>query len=80
MGKKILDSRWLYAILSVLLAFVLWFYVGQEANPEVTNTLGHVQVTFTGLDKLEERGLMISQGAEQTVSLRIRATGRCGTA
>lgn len=74
MGKKILDSRWLYAILSVLLAFVLWFYVGQEANPEVTNTLGHVQVTFTGLDKLEERGLMISQGAEQTVSLRIRAT------
>ena len=74
MGKKILNSRWLYAALSVLLAFVLWLYVGREANPEVTNTLGHVQVVYSGLESLEERGLMISEGAEQTVSLRIRAT------
>ena len=74
MGKKILNSRWLYAVLSVLLAFVLWLYVGQDANPEVTNTMSRVQVVFSGLESLEERGLMISQGAEQTVSLRIRAT------
>ena len=74
MGKKILNSKWIYVILSVLLAFVLWLYVGREANPEVTNTLRHVQVVYSGLESLEERGLMISEGAEQTVSLRIRAT------
>ena len=74
MGKKILNSKWIYAVLSVLLAFVLWLYVGQEANPDVTDTLGRVQVVFSGLESLEERGLMISEGAEQTVSLRIRAT------
>ena len=74
MGKKILNSKWFYMIISFLLAFILWIYVGREANPEVTNTLSRVQVVFSGLDSLEQRGLMISEGAEQTVSLRIRAT------
>ena len=74
MGKRILNSKWFYMVVSLLLAFVLWIYVGREANPEVTNTLSRVQVVFSGLDSLEERGLMISEGAEQTVSLRIRAT------
>ena len=74
MGKRILNSKWFYMVVSLLLAFVLWIYVGREANPEVTNTLSHVQVVFSGLESLEERGLMISEGAEQTVSLRIRAT------
>ena len=73
MGKKITDSRWFYIVISLLLAFVLWIYVGKEANPMKTSTLSGVQVTFSGLEKLEERGLTISAGAEQTVSLRIRA-------
>lgn len=73
MGKKITDSRWFYIVVSLLLSFVLWIYVGKEANPLKTNTLSGVQVVFSGLEKLEERGLMISEGADQTVSLRIRA-------
>ena len=73
MGKKITDSRWFYVVISLLMAFVLWIYVGKEANPIKTSTLSGVQVAFSGLEKLEERGLMISEGAEQTVSLRIRA-------
>lgn len=72
MGKKITDSRWFYIVVSLLLSFVLWIYVGKEANPLKTNTLSGVQVVFSGLEKLEERGLMISEGADQTVSLRIR--------
>lgn len=73
MGKKITDSRWFYIVISLLLAFVLWIYVGKEANPIKTSTLSSVQVVFSGLEKLEERGLMISEGADQTVALRIRA-------
>lgn len=72
MGKKITDSRWFYIVISLLLAFVLWIYVGKEANPIKTSTLSNVQVVFSGLEKLEERGLMISEGADQTVSMRIR--------
>lgn len=73
MEKKITDSRWFYIVISLLLAFVLWIYVGKEANPIKTSTLSNVQVVFSGLEKLEERGLMISEGSDQTVALRIRA-------
>lgn len=73
MGKKITDSRWFYIVISLLLAFILWIYVGKEANPIKTSTLSNVQVVYSGLEKLEERGLMISEGADQTVALRIRA-------
>ena len=48
MGKKITDSRWFYIVVSLLLSFVLWIYVGKEANPLKTNTLSGVQVVFSG--------------------------------
>ena len=73
MGKKITDSRWFYVIVSVFLAFVLWIYVGKDANVIISESLRDVQVVFSGLEKLEERGLMISAGADQSVSLRIQA-------
>lgn len=73
MVKKITDSRWFYILVSLLMAFVLWVYVGKEANPMTTGTLRNVQVVYSGIDVLEERGLMISEGANQTVSLNIQA-------
>ena len=73
MVKKLTDSRWFYILVSLLLAFVVWIYVGKEANPVTTGPLRGVEVVFTGLDVLEERGLMISQGASQTVTLNIQA-------
>ena len=59
MWKRITESKWFYIVLSVLLAFILWIYVGKEANPVETGNLRGVQVTFSGMEKLEERGLMI---------------------
>ena len=73
MVRKITDSKWFYILVSLLLAFALWIYVGKEANPLTTGTVRNVQVVFSGLDVLEERGLMISQGADQMVSLNIQA-------
>ena len=32
MGTKILNSRWFYVVLSILLAFLLWVYVGNDPN------------------------------------------------
>ena len=62
-------------VLSILLAFLLWFYVGNDPNSVDTGTLRNVRVVFSGLEKLEERGLMISEGAEQTVNLQLSARG-----
>ena len=75
MGTKILNSRWFYVVLSILLAFLLWVYVGNDPNSVDTGTLRNVRVVFSGLEKLEERGLMISEGAEQTVNLQLSARG-----
>lgn len=77
MWKKIADSRWFYVVVSVLLAFILWLYVGNEANPTQSATLRGIKVNFSGLEKLEERGLMISEGESQTMTLSLWARGMC---
>lgn len=73
MAKRITDSKWFYILVSLLLAFALWIYVGKEANPLTTGPVRNVQVVFSGLDVLEERGLMISEGNNQMVTLNIQA-------
>ncbi len=73
MWKNITDSKWFYVIVSLLLAFILWIYVGKEANPVKTDSLRGIKVTISGLEKLEERGLMVSGGADQTVTLNLQA-------
>ena len=73
MWKKITDSKWFYIVVSLLLAFVLWLYVGKEANPSVAAPVRGIKVTVAGLEKLEERGLMVSEGADQTITLDLQA-------
>ena len=47
MGKKILDSKILYAFLAVVITVVLWFYVMSiDVNVEA-NTIYNIHVTFT---------------------------------
>lgn len=72
MGKKILNSKALYVVLSILIAISLWFYVafidGDEENWQIRN----ITVQFEGAEALEERGLMIV-GEAPTVSVQVRA-------
>ena len=70
--EKKKENKALYIALSVLLAIFLWLYVGSDLNQEDESTYS-VPVVFTGVDRLEERGLMITDGAEQKVTLKIRA-------
>lgn len=72
MGKKILDSKALYVVLSVIIAVALWFYVVSLDGNEDTWTISNIPVQFVGLDMLENRNLMIV-GDPPTVSLRITA-------
>ena len=72
MGKKILNSKALYVVLSILIAISLWFYVafidGDEENWQIRN----IAVRFEGADVLEERGLMIV-GDAPVVSVQVKA-------
>lgn len=73
MGKKILDSKALYVVLSVILAVALWFYVTSLDGNYDTKTIHNIPVTFAGTDILEARGLMIV-GSTPTASVQVRAT------
>lgn len=71
MAKKILDSKLLYALLAIVIAIGLWVYVIVVDNPEDKTTLTGIPVTFLNEDVLEENGLMISNGRDQTVTLTV---------
>ena len=59
MGKKILDSKALYVVLSVLLAFAAWLFVTSKDSTKDSERFANLPVEFTGEEILEERGLMI---------------------
>lgn len=64
MGTEILNNRWFYVMLSILLAFLLWVYVDNGPSSVDIGTLRNVRMIFNGLEKPEERGLVIPEGTE----------------
>ena len=72
MGKKILDSKILYLVLSILLTVGLWCYVMATDDTPGDETYRNVPVVFDGLDILTDRGLMIVN-TNVTTSVTIRA-------
>ncbi len=71
MGKKILNSKLLYALLAIVISIGLWFYVVVVEEPNTTIEISGIPITFTNEDVLEERGLMITDGQDQTVTLTV---------
>lgn len=59
MGKKILDSKALYVVLSILLAFAAWLFVTSKDGTKDSALFANLPVEFVGEDILEEQGLMI---------------------
>ena len=72
MGKKILDSKILYMVLSVILTVVLWCYVAATDSTPEDQTYRNVPVVFDGLDILADRELMIVN-ENVTTNVTIRA-------
>lgn len=73
MGKKILDSKVLYMVLSILISLSLWIWVTSRDENKDTQRLSNLTVTFDGVDILEDRGLMIVN-QNVTASINVRAT------
>ena len=66
------SKRW-SALLSVAIAFVLWYYVISVVSPGSTETIYDIPVVFEGETVLvEDRGMMITSDAEDvTVDLKL---------
>lgn len=71
MGKKILDSKLLYALLAIVIAIGLWVYVATVENPDKEMTLTGIPITFVNEEILEANGLIISSGRGQTATLTV---------
>lgn len=67
-----MKTKIVYAIASLLIAFGLWMYVVNTVSPESDETISGIPVVLEGENILnEERGLMITQKNEDTVSLKL---------
>lgn len=66
MMKKIL-----YALLAVVISFGLWLYVITVVNPEWEETFYHIPVVFENEEILIDRGFMLAQDEDPTVTLRL---------
>lgn len=71
MWNKFKGSRLAYALLALLCAIFLWLYVDITTEPDAYNTIRNIPVTFLGQDELSERGLMIVDGLDATVTLEV---------
>lgn len=69
--ERTTKNRGLYMVLSVILAIALWVYVVGILNPDSSGPVRNLPVEFVGTDVLESRGLMITGGLEQTVTLHV---------
>lgn len=71
--ERIRESKWIFVLLSVLLASLFWLYVRAEVDPELPRDIRDVAVTLTGESILESQGLTITAISHETVDLNIKA-------
>ncbi len=69
---KLKDKRWPYIVLSILLATALWAYIRSQGDTDGSKTLDRVAVTFSGIEVLEGRGLMLASGEDMTVTVHVK--------
>ena len=73
MMERLRESRWVYILISVLLAVVFWLYIRDTEDPTMSRPIYNVPVQIANERVLEERGLTVS-GLSQS-SLTVEVTG-----
>lgn len=64
-----MKNKFLMALLSLAIAFALWFYVITVVGPESSDTYYNIPVVYEGESILEERGLIVTDGMDRTVTM-----------
>lgn len=71
--ERLRESKWVYVLLSILLAIVFWLYVRAELDPPQASWFYNVPVQITGESVLTRQGLTVSALSAEEVSLRVEA-------
>ena len=66
-----MKSKLISVLLSVAMAFGLWYYVITVISPNTTDTFYDIPVVLVGETALEERGLMVTSVSKTTVDLTL---------
>lgn len=56
---------------SLIFAIILWTYVMNKVNPQITKEFRNIPVTFLNLDDLEQKDLVILEPTQPTVSVTL---------
>lgn len=72
MLEKLKEQKWIYVVLSILLAILFWYYVRIVEDPEYTKTIRNVPVEIVGIDELEQRGLTVTSQSQEYVDITVR--------
>ena len=73
MMARLRESKWVFILLSIVLAVILWMYIRVMVDPTDTTTLYNVRVEVTGTNVLNGQGLTVSELSHDTVNLRFEA-------
>lgn len=71
MMAKLKESRWVYVVLSILLAIIFWSYIRAAVDPNGMTSIHNVRVETTGANVLASQGLAVSEISPQTVELQV---------
>lgn len=71
MMARLRESRWVYILLSIVLAIVFWAYVRAAVDPNGVTSIHNVRVETTGVSVLTSQGLTISDISPQVVELPV---------
>lgn len=67
-----MKNKLIYALLSLVIALGLWFYVITVVSPESEETYYNIPVVLRNESVLSDKGLMITNQKEPTVTLRLK--------
>lgn len=68
---EIIKRNWKIKLLSVVLAIFFWSFVIVSENPVVTTRVPNVPVVFENLDKLENRGLVLTTLEKKNIEMYV---------
>ena len=79
MMARLRESRWVYVLLSILLAIIFWAYIRAAVDPNGTTQIHNVRVETTGTNILTSQGLTISDISPQVVELHVEGPNSART-
>ena len=71
MMERLKESKWVYVLISVVLALTFWLYVRTVQDPQDFSWIYNVPVQVTGSTVLTRQGLTVAELFAETVNLRV---------